>query len=315
MKFKKEYAILLFIIAVLVFYISTERSDRTNYTLPEVRQIQKADISKIDISTKGAEVVLVKEGEGWSVGPERYPASHSAVEKMIAGITDLKLTALVSESENYPFYELDEDHAIMVNVFKGDESLLRITIGKPASSYRHTFVLLGDDHHVYHAEGNLRSEFKKTVADLRDRQVLKISDEITEITLKKGSDTVTIVKEAVPEPENAAEQVDKEAASARSVRWITADGKPVKQNDIDEIVSTLSHLDCDAFIDDRNRDDFTSPVYTVTLKGSTVYSLALFEKKDNRYPAVSSQSDYPFFLSEWKADRIMKDLSSLPEER
>jgi len=83
---------------------------------------------------------------------------------------------------------------------------------------------------------------------------------------------------------------------------------------VDEIVSTLSNLECDEFIENKNKDDYKSPLYTLTLKGINTYSISLFEKKDNKHPAVSSQSDYPFLLSEWKAKRIMKDLSSFTEE-
>jgi len=312
MKFKKEFAILFFLITVLVFYITSERGDRTHYTLPEVRKIEKTDISKIEIRKNGTDVALIREGDAWRVGPQKYPAGGALVDKMMNALTGLKLTAMVSESENYQIYELDAEHGITVEAFKGDEPLLRIVIGKPASSYRHTFVMLGGDKRVYHAEGNLRNEFDKTVADLRDKLVMNISDEITEVTLKKGGDTVTIVREAVPEPQDAG-QTDKNAAAPRPVRWVLSNGKPVKQSEVEAIVNTVSNLECDAFINDKGKDDFTSPVYTVLLKGSSVYSLSLFKKKDNQYPAVSSRNDYPFLLSEWKAGRIMKDPSSLAE--
>ncbi|KPJ98981.1 MAG: hypothetical protein AMK71_10490 [Nitrospira bacterium SG8_35_4] len=312
MKIKKEYAILFFIIVVLVYYISSERSDRTHYQLPEVRKIQQADITKINIRKKDADIVLIRNGDGWRVGPERYPASDAGVRNIINTITALKLTALVSESKNYPLYELDEEQGIEVEAFRGDESLLRVRVGKPASSYRHTFVLLGDDYRVYHADGNLNNEFNKTVPDLRDKKVMSFSDEIIKITLKKGKDEFTIIKETPPV---SADVTGKEGKGEpeQPAKWIIPGGKPVKQNDVDGIVTTLSNLDCDDFIEGKRREDYTSPVYTITLKGADTYSLSFFEKKDNQYPAVSSQSDYPFLLSEWKAGRIMKDQNSLTE--
>jgi len=315
MKIKKEYAVLFFIIAVLIYYISSERSDRTHYTLPEVRKIQKADISKINIKKKNSEVILIREGDGWLVGPDRYPAGDSGVEKIIDRITGLKLTAMVSESKNYPLYELDKGHAIDLEAFRGDELLLKVVVGKPASSYRHTFVLLGDDHRVYHADGNLKNEFNKTVSDLRDKKVMTFSDEIMEITLKKGKDELTIIKETAPvSVDVTGKEEEGEPEQAEPAKWIIPGGKPVKQKEVDEIVSTLSNLHCDNFIEDKSRDDYTSPVYTITLRGAGTYSLSLFEKKEGQHPAVSSQSEYPFLLSEWKAGRIMKDPGSLSEE-
>jgi hypothetical protein len=314
-KIKKEYAILFFIIAVLVYYISSERGDRTHYQLPEVKKIQKADISKINIRKNGSDVVLIRQGDGWLIGQNRYPASDSRVEKIIDGITGLKLTAMVSESKNYPLYELDKAHRIEVEAYSGDRSLLKVEIGKPASSYRHTFVLLGDDYRVYHADGNLRNEFNKTVSDLRDKVVMKFSDKIMELTLKKGDDTLMIERETAPVSVDTPSQEEGKPEKPGPAGWIIPGGKPVKQKEVDELVGTLSNLECDAFIEGKGKDDFTSPVYTVTLKGADTYSLSLFQKKDNQFPAVSSQSDYPFLLSEWKAGRIMKDLNGLMEEK
>lgn len=315
MKYKKEYAILLFIIAVLVYYISFQRRDVTHYELPEIGGIRNADISKIRITKNNAETVLIREGDAWRVGPERYPAGGSAVEKIIERITGLKLTAMVSESKNYPLYELDKEHEITVEAFRGDELLLALSVGKPASSYRHTFVLLGDDPRVYHAEGNLRNEFDKTVHDLRDKQVMNISDDIMEITLTKGDETVTVVKETAPVSVDVTVKEDGEPENAAPAGWIIPGGKPVMQQAVDELISTISHLECDAFIENKSKADYTSPAFTVTLRGSTgTYSLSFYEKKDNQYAAVSSQNDYPFLLSEWKAGRIMKDPGSLTEK-
>jgi hypothetical protein len=314
MKIKKEFAVLFFLIVVLAYYISSERSDRTHYDLPEVRMIQKADISKINIRKKDSDVVLIREGDGWLVGPNGYPASDSEVEKTINRITGLKLTAMVSESKNYPLYELDEEHGIEVEAFRGDESILKVLVGKPASSYRHTFVLLGDDHRVYHADGNFKTEFNKTVSDLRDKKVMKISDEIMELTLKKGKDELTLIRETAPVSVDVTDREGEgEPEQAAPPPWIIPGGKPVKQQEVNEIVSTLSDLDCDNFIEDKSRDDYKSPVYTVTLKGINSYSVSLFEKKEGQHSAISSQSDYPFLLSEWKAGKIMKDLNSLTE--
>jgi hypothetical protein len=222
---------------------------------------------------------------------------------------------MVSESKNYPLYELDKGHAIALEAFRGDELLLKVVVGKPASSYRHTFVLLGDDSRVYHAAGNLKNEFNTTVSDLRDKKVMTISDEIMEITLKKGKDELTIIKETAPVSVDVAGKESRgRPGQAEPAKWIIPGGKSVKQKEVDGIVSTLSNLRCDNFIDDKSRDDSVSPVYTITLRGAGTYSLSLFEKKADQYPAVSSQSEYPFLLSEWKARKIMKDLSSLTEE-
>lgn len=316
MKWKKEFAILFFIIVVLVFYITSEKREKTHYELPEVQKIEKSAISELHIRKKGADVVLRKEDKKWLVGAQKYPADESGVDNILDGVTGLTLTTLISESKNYSLYELDEDSRIVVEALIGEDVVRKITVGKPAPSYRHTFVMLDDDYRVYHAEGNLKNEFDKMVPDLRDKQVMAISDEIVEITLNMGANELIITKETAPVSVEITEQEKQEeqAAEAPAPKWITSSGKPVKQKEVEEIVHTLSNLQCDGYIEGKTIEDYTSPVFSATLKGINAYSISLFEKKDNQYPAVSSENQYPFLISEWKAKRLMKDLKGLVEE-
>ena len=60
MKGKKEIAILFFIMAVLVFYIKSEKGDKTTYQLPDITKIETGDISRLTIQNKGSDVELIK---------------------------------------------------------------------------------------------------------------------------------------------------------------------------------------------------------------------------------------------------------------
>ena len=310
MKIKKEIAILFFIIVVLLFYIFSEKGEKTHYQLPDIETVNTEDISKISISSKDSDITLIKGDDGWFIAPQNYPADETMVNNLVRTISVLKLTALVSESKNYSIYELDKDNRIEVESYAGDKVLRKISIGKPASSYRHTFVMLGDDHRVYHAEGNMKNEFDKTISDLRDKLVMKFSDEISEVIMQKGGNELTVLRGTPPVSVDITDK-DSKAGVEDLAKWIAADGSPVKAEEIDEIISSLSNFKCDEFIEDREKDDFKSPLFTLTLKGIKTYSISLFEKEDDQYPAISSESEYPFFISEWKAKRIMKDFDSL----
>ncbi len=315
MKSKKEIAILFFIIAVLVFYITSRKDEKTHYKLPEVANIATGDITKISIKKKGMETVLAREGDKWLVGDKKYPADAKLIETMLKDITGLTLTALASESKNYAVYGLDGKNRIEVTAYKGDSLLRRLNIGKPASSYRFTFVMLDDDPRVFHAEGNIKSGFDKTVSELRDKKVMAFTDDITEVTLKKGKEEIKFLRTTAPVSVDAAGEKEgkvqqpKESISA----WTTAGGRAARAREINSIVNTLSGLTCEGFIEDRKKEDFKSPVFTVILKGINTYTISIFDKKDGQYPAVSSTSKYPFLISEWKANKIMKDFGSLIE--
>lgn len=312
MKGKKEFAILFFIIAVLVFYIYSEKGEKTHYELPEITRIDADDISKITITKSGEEITLVRENDKWFAGEQKYPADSTVIDNMVGNIAGLKLTALASESKSYSIYELDKDKRIEVEGYKGDELLRKIIIGKPAASYRHTFVMLDDDHRVFHAEGNIKNSFDKKVSDLRDRTVMRFSDDITDLVIKKGDEEIKIARASAPvSVDITGEEGEARKTQEAGPKWTTADGRPVKESEIDGIINTLSSFQCDEFLEDETKDDFKSPIYTAALAGVNTYTISIFEKTGDKYPAVSSESPYPFLIAEWKANKIMKEPESL----
>jgi hypothetical protein len=313
MKAGKEIAILIFVIAVLAFYISSEKGDKTHYELPSVEELNTDDISGIKLLKEGSEILMIRKNDTWLAGPQEYTADSLLIAGMLDKVSGIRLTALASESRNYSLYELDAKKSIVVEVLKGDTLLRKLAIGKPASSYNHTFVLLDDDYRVYHAQGNIRNDFDKSVADLRDKNVLTIEEDIAELTLRKGKDEITIIRAVEPVSVDVNEKDGQQKAEDAGPKWTTADGKSVKSGDVDDIIKTLSSFDCESFIENKKKEDLFSPVYTVHLVGSKTYSLSFFEKENDKYPALSSENDYPFLVPSWKADKIMKDPKNLLE--
>ncbi len=311
MSLKKEYIMLIIIIISLFAYIAFfQKKNKIHYTLPETGKIQKEEISKLTLTGLTSSITLARKDETWFIEPQHFHADRGKVDDMINALSGLKLTALVSESGNYALYELDDERRIRVKAFHEDTPLLSIGIGKPASSFRHTFVTLNNDRRVYHAAGNLRSIFDKTISGLRDKSVLKIDEEIAEIMLENGGETLRLVRTEAPVSVDL-NQKTAEPRQEPSNRWLTSDGKAVKDKEVDSMLNFLANLACDEFLEERTKEDFAEPVYTVLLKGLKEYSISFFEKTDSKYPAVSSENDYPFLLSEWKAESIMKEFSDL----
>ncbi|MEJ2283383.1 MAG: DUF4340 domain-containing protein, partial [Desulfobacterales bacterium] len=195
-----------------------------------------------------------------------------------------------------------------------------VDLGKTASSFRHTFVKMAGDERVYHARGNFRNNFDISVDDLRDKAVLTMNTaEIQQIRISKDQQSQTLSKTPVPvSVEDSATEKKPEATPASSQQsvWRAADGQPVDEAVVKQILSAVANLRCEKFINDRQKNDFTSPLFTLQLKGAQEYSLSIFAKtaeNDTSYPAVSSGSDYPFLLSAGQADKIMKDPIKAPK--
>jgi hypothetical protein len=316
MKIKKEYIILVLIIILLSVYLYKRSADRTLYELPELPQVNEKELTKLEITRDKTVMVLNKKDDKWYIAPAEYPTDANKVKDMLNAMKDLALTALVSESKNYNRYELDEGQKINVKAFQGDSLKLDIDVGKSASSFRLTFVRPSGDERVFHAQGNLKNAFDVTVDTLRDKTVLSLkAADIQQININKEQQSLAFTRTQVPvevKTPDAEKDTDAPPAAPKQV-WQAADGQPVNESALDQLLNALANLRCEKFIDDRQKEDFKSPQFTIALKGDQDYNLSIFSKaaeNDPNYPAVSSGSDYPFELSTSQVERIMKEPSA-----
>lgn len=315
MRVKKEYLALGLIIIALSLYVILRNPDRTHYQLPQLPSLDHTSLSKIEISKADASIILEKKNDEWRIAPKGYLAGDDVVSNMLDAIEQMTVTAMVSESKNYERYDLGDDKKISVKAWTQDMLKRHVDVGKAASSLRHTFVKLDGDTRVYHARGDFRRTFDKTIADLRDKTVLAFEkNDIEEIRITDGDNTAVIfTRVQVPVDVSEEASSDLPAPVQETTLWQTDDGRQADHTQIDQLLNTLSHLRCEKYIDDKNKEDLSNPIYSLHLKGHEEYALSLFEKGDREesYPAVSSANDYPFILRRWQADNIMKTPEAL----
>lgn len=307
MSIKKEYIALAVVILGLLAYILFKKTDRTHYDLPVLGAIEKTNITKIVISRASGEMTLQRENDRWLIEPEGYPADQNQIDRMLDAVTDIVFTSLVSESGNYTQYDLSDDKKIGLEVFTGDPSNRKIDIGKIASTNRHAFVRLEGDGNVYQARNNLRQPFDTETNKLRDKSVSVFDKEMVSAVSIQGVDgTLAVSKPQIPPASLTADSVDA-ATTITTPLWQTADGRAADEAMVDGILTALSNLRCDGYIEGKTKQDFTAPVFSITIDGAKPITLDIFAAQaDKKYPAVSSQNDYPFLLAEWAVKRIMK---------
>jgi len=320
MKIKKEYIILAVVIIALSAYLIMRREDRTLYELPKLSEINPKEITKLQI-TRGENVIeLNKKDDSWYIAPQDYPADIDKVKKMLDSIENFTLTALVSESKNYNLYYLTGESGINVKAWQGDSLKRDIDVGKTASSFRHTFVKRAGDDRVFHARGNFRNTFDLNVDDLRDKSVLAYtSSDIQQIQITKGQQSIVLQRTQLPENEEAPKTDEKESVSPppQKTVWQAPDGRTGDETAINQILSRLSNLRCEKFIDERAKEDFTSPLLTLQFKGTQEHRLAIFAndgENNAEYPATSSESKYAFLLSDNLVEEILEDSSKILKE-
>ena len=318
MKLKKEYFILTAILVALILYLALHRSNRTHYQLPELSEVSGKHISKLEITTAGSSIIFNKKDDTWHIEPKGYRADSTKIKNMLNVIEKLKLTALVSESKNYIRYDLTNDKNIHVKAWQ-DKTLLReFDIGKAAPTFKHTFVKLPDDPNVYHARGDFRRNFDRSVDDFRDKTVLSYAQNtIQGIALTHEKKTISLSRKEIHEthPEKKDEPAAKASKELKTKTvWEDTKGHEVTLSKISSLLSFLSSLECERYLDDLKKEDLKNPIYTVSLKGEKEYSLSIFAKKDKNaknYPAVSSENESPFSLSDTQVDTIKSRLDEI----
>lgn len=332
-KLKKEYIILVVVILALLLYLVFRNTDKVHYKLPELKPIDAAALTKIEITKPDGTLTLVKKDAKWLIDPKGYPTDETKITGITDTVKDLRLTALASKAKNYSRYDLAEDKVILVKAYQEDNVVRDFQIGKTTASNNHTFVKIKDDDNVYHAAKSFRRDFDKKGSDLRDKAVMKLDkNEISEIQLdKKEGEKYIFTKTAKPveTPEDTKVEDTKVEDKAPTTPptpptetiWAMADGKEGNKSNLDSILNQLADLKCDEYIEGKTPEDFKDPVYTVHLKGKKDYTLFIYEKFEKKgkegengvekYPVVSSESPYPFLLSKYAAERFMKKKEDL----
>ncbi|MBW2611116.1 MAG: DUF4340 domain-containing protein [Deltaproteobacteria bacterium] len=313
MKIKKEYIILLVVIVALTVYLVSRNRDRNLYDLPQIESVDTKAITRIELTRAGAAILFDKEGSDWKIFPEKYLADPQKVKEMLAVMEGLTLTELISESKNYQRYDLDVTDGIGLKCWSKDALRFAFTIGKSAESNNHTFVKLPEDEAVYHARGNFRNKFDMPKGEFREKTVLffdKTDIDTFAIRLDAGFETFKRV-DVLQEPAEPEEKDNTSVEDGVAVRkWVDAGGGDVDDDQINGLVSTLSDLKCEKYLEGKTKDDFSEPVYTIKLKGAGTYTLSIYAEmeieNESYFPAFSSESAYPFLLTKWRAENIMK---------
>jgi hypothetical protein len=305
MKLRKEYIILVLVIAALALYLALRREDRAHYTLPALPALAADDITRVQVTRDAHVLELTREGDRWVVGSSGYAADPKQVQEMLASIAGIVLTALVSESGNYALYELDDTHRISVKAWQGDQLRRHFDVGKVAPSFRHTFVKIHGSDRVYHAQDAFRHRFNTSADELRDKTVLAFNrKDIREVELLQGESRI-LLKAASDPPEGAAGK----SSAEPQIRWQAPDGRAADVNAVDALLNQLSHLTCEKFLPDKNPAEFKNPAFAVVLKGPVEHRLSIFAPfgpEDRDQPALSSVAPQPFILSEFQVKQIVK---------
>ena len=291
MKIKKEYIILIAVAAAAVVYLALREQGKIQYKIPVLEKISTNSLDRLVVEKEGENLELAKKGKIWYIQPEQHRADRGKVDKMLDSLAEPDLVDLVSEAKSYTPYKLDEATVIKATVYEKGNLVRTLYIGKSSNNYKYTYVRIPDDSRVYTLQGAIRSSFEVKREDLRDKRILFFSPaDIKRITLTRGQHKIVLVKSGGDKAE--AEWQVAEQKRGRE----TFDIKKIKEQ-----LQSISLLKSSSFLDQAPQH----ALLTLELDGVTVHTLTLYEKKEEGYPASSSDSDSPFILSEGAGKEIL----------
>jgi hypothetical protein len=319
-KISKEYLILgsvILLLIICIVFINLGKSCSAQ-SVPKIASIKKDDISKIVFTVPNNEpITLTKDKNSkWLIEPNKYPADKAAVDSMLGNIADLELVELISDKKIYDHYNLDDANKISVTGFVGDKAVLQYDIGKTTDIATFSFVKLNNNPNIYSAKGNIKVAFDKKILDLRDKKVMAIAnrEEITEFVLQDGTKTVHIKKQAQPKPDDKANDKNKKEESQQPAVWKSdLSDKPVADQVINDLFDGMMNLSCDDFVENKTKQELDTGkfFYKTTAKGAKDYVLTFVQKpENNKYLAISSESDYPFNVIGWKVQKLMRKIEN-----
>ena len=158
---KKEYIMLAVAIVALGLYLVLRNTDRTHYEIPEIETPDKEQVTRLDIIGPSGRLVLLRSGDAWVSEPEGYPIEKGKIDGMLEALGGLDIVSLVSEAESYVQYDLGSDKRVFVEASSFEKPLLKIDIGKTASTQRHTYVKLQGDTNVYQVERQYKAHLRR----------------------------------------------------------------------------------------------------------------------------------------------------------
>lgn len=310
MRPKKEYFILIAIIVLLVVYLWWPKTDHVHYKLPDLKDISSKTISKVEIDKGKQRIRIQKKGDQWFLGKKDYLADKNTVQSIIESIADLKISTLISKSQNYDRYQLNAKEGLKITAWSNEKKLRSFTVGKTSSNYRSTYVKLNQDPNIYLAHKNLGSIFDKNEDQLRDKKVFSLQKkDIQEIELCQKNDCLKLIKN---------QSKTKDQKRTKTI-WESKNGQQIDQKAIDELLNLVSQLNCQTYLDDKiKKESLTDPNYSLSfLDYQKKHRLDLFiegKEEDKVYKATSTYKKYPFELQAYKGRQIRQAIDDLVTE-
>lgn len=297
-RINKEYVLLALLIASTLGYLIYQKADRIHYRLPKTAPLKPDEITSMEIAHDGGTTILRKAAGGtWIIEPAGWKADPAKIGEMKEAMAGLAITDLVSETGDYARYRLDGRNRGVIRAYAGKRIVRDLFVGKAAPTYNHTYVMLPGDERVYLAGGDLGRLFMAPAGEIRDMLVFSVSSpEVVELRIEHEGAKAVLTRSPAQGRGKAAQEI----------QWKNESGSRVDKADVDGLLAALAKIYCGEYLADSEKGALKAPVTTIEVMGPSRAVLSVYEEKNGKIPAVSSQNPSPFVMPDYKHEEIKK---------
>jgi hypothetical protein len=300
--------------------------------LPELK-VSEEDVKKIDKleiaqppgdAGKAENVVLTKKGEDdWRVTePGDYKANSSNVKSALDNLKTLEVKERISPSKDaYGRYDLTDDKALHVVVYKGKDKAVDLYLGQSGS--RGQLARIAGRDGVYALGGFSRYLFARELKNWRDKEIFKFADDkVAKIEVHNENGTMEFTKEkksdgaadgGTPKAKWSGKAKKKNAGALATIKDLDSE----KVNDLVRAYKDLNAID---FGDDKSLEDagLDKPSATITFTlvdgGKRVLDVGATAEGTNRW-ARQADAQQVYSVSSYVADWALAELKKFQSEK
>lgn len=254
---------------------------------------------QIIIQNKSGLIELNKSNDLWLLSGDK-PAKESGskyIEDFISDIKTVDTVSKKSEQEQLDKYGLS--NPITITASKGNKTLLKVLVGKTASTKNQTYIMFEGKKEIYLASGNFNSVFEISENELLDMTLYSVSEnEVYKIQIYGIENKLEFEAEKAGENANFAWKVTKGSADF-------TDDK-IDQTKFAEWIKSISELKAENWADSFEMEKENHKV--VLYAGEKTITVKLYyisAAKENPVLCLCSENNFPAEISGNNCDRLV----------
>jgi hypothetical protein len=257
--------------------------------LADVFQGARADsVTAVRITGPRDSVSLERKGTRWTVND--FATDSGMVSDFFSTLRNTKIGDLVSTNPaNQAAMGVSKDSAWTLSFDLGGKAHT-LLVGKTGPRYATAYVRLPGQDRVYLANGNLRSELTRPVADWRNKRIVALDTaSVHRIEVERDGKSYTLVRS--------------------DSTWTLAGGEAVDKTAVHDILDELSGLQAAGFLekgDTLAESPEGAHLLALSASGDTLGQVTLGSGEADRWARTPGDS-VTYRLAGWRVDRLVPE--------